>query len=218
MTVRYLSFFIAIMCAVPMLAFAYGPTFVETPRQNEVMPLREPKIAKDFYGRLEGYPHMYEFATKEPIRLAVGISVPDNESSRDNVSGIVLFVNKNGSVREVARLRAREASWESYYEIWGGDSYRKGGSFETNLEPGTYRIEVSTPDNIGTYVLHVGTEKAFPLFNYFSYLGKVAEVKMFFGKSPIRIVESPLVYGPVLISAFALMAFFIRQRRKAGVQ
>lgn len=218
MKVRYFSFFIAIVCAMPVLAFAYGPTFVETPRQNEVMPLREPKIAKDFYGKLEGYPHMYEFATKEPIRLSVGISVPDIESSRDNVSGIVLFVNKNGSVREISRLRAREASWEPYFEIWGGDSYRQGGSFETNLEPGTYRIEVSTPENIGTYVLHVGTEKAFPLFSYFSYLGKVAEVKAFFGKSPIRIVESPLVYGPVLITLLALAAFFVRKRRTGGVQ
>jgi hypothetical protein len=207
---------LAFVC--PGIASAYDPRVIETPSQNEVMPLEGPTVAQEIHGNLEGYPHMFEFATKEPMKLKVAVAVPDIASARDNVSVIVLFVNRNGSVKEVARLRAREAAWGRYLEPWGGNAYRAGGSFEGDIEPGTYRIEVSTPDNIGKYALSVGTERRFFLFRYPSLLGQTAEIKAFFGKSSVRMVESPLVYGPLLIAIAGAALYYYRRRTGRGVQ
>lgn len=196
---------------------AHSPVIIQTPSQNEVLPLYAPEISQALYGNLEGYPHMYEFMTPEKMDLFVEVLVPDIELARNNVSGIILRVNDNGSVKEVARLRAKEASWESFFEPFGGDSYRRGSSYRGEIEPGLYRVEVSTADNVGKYVLGVGTIEDFSIGDYFRLVGKIAEVKVFMGKSAFRVVESPFVYGPILLLFFlgGGVVWFARRRRRA---
>ncbi len=212
-----------VVCGTVFLCFsvfsqaeAHNPTIIETPAQNEVLPLHTPEISQALYGNLEGHPHMYEFMTSEKMTLFVEVLVPDTELARNNVSGVILRVNDNGSVKDVARLRAREASWESFFESFGGDSYRRGSSYRGEIEPGLYRVEVSTADNIGKYVLVVGTVEEFSLGEYFSLIGKIADVKVFMGKSSFRVIESPLVYGPLLILfVVGVGVWFVRRRRRS---
>lgn len=200
---------------IPVIAGAHNPKIIETPTQHETLPLNDPAISQALYGTLEKYPHMFEFAVSQPVDFFAEILVPDLESLQNNVSGILLRVNLNGSVSEVARLRAREASWESFYEPFGGDHYRRGSSYRGVLDPGLYRIEVSTPDNIGKYVLAVGTEEDFSGTSYWELLRTLVRVKVFFEKSPLRIVESPFVYGPLLgLGTLSGAGWWIFRRRR----
>ncbi len=206
---------ICFVCLFPVSSYAHAPVMVATPAQNDIIPLEEPDLSKAFYGDMQNYPQMYEFRTTDTIHLHVEVLVPDIHSAQNNVSGIILRVRSDGGVKEVARLRAPEASWKSFFEPWGGDSYRRGQSYDGDIEPGLYRIEVSTPDDIGKYVLVVGQKESFSIFNYFPLIGKISDVKVFFGKSRLLVIESPLVYVPVL--AFGLLGGLWWYRRRSRV-
>ena len=128
-----------------------------------------------------------------------------------NVSGIIIKLPESGGrVTEVSALNGKDASWESDYEPFGGDSYLQGPQFEGELEAGTYHIEVHTPDNQEQYVLVVGRREEMTI-GYAELFKRRMEVKRFFGKSPFLMVESPFVYVPA--SLVVALGFGIRHRR-----
>jgi hypothetical protein len=168
---------------------------------------------------LQGFPHTYEFTVTEKTPLFVEVLVPDIKSSTNNVSSIIVReADRGGRVTEVARLHAKDATWESFYEPFGGDSYRRGAQFEADIEPGKYRVEVHTPDNVEKYVLVVGKREEFSGLGYFALLGRIAEVKTFFEKPRISIVQSPLVYVPLIIIALVAGGVWYWRRRRDGVE
>ncbi len=211
----FLTFFV-----MPVSVSAHVPVIVTQDSLHDIKQVSAPEASQAFYGSLSGFPHTYEIRTKEPFTLHVEVLIPDIESADTIVSGIIIKETGNrGRVEEVARLLARDASWETFYEPWGGDRYRRGGSFEREVEPGVYRIEVSTPDNLSPYVLVIGKEEGILDVGYFETLRRLIEVKHFYGKSAFRIVESPLVYVPLLIIALAIGLFFaIRRWKKKRLQ
>jgi len=186
---------------------------IETSSQHEVILFDNPEERTVRYGELVGYPHMYEFSTRKEMTLSLSVAVPDNEEVQNIMSVIILSVQKDGSVVEVARLRAREASWESFYEPLGGDTYRRGGSFSASIQPGLYRVEVSTPDNAGSYVLFSGTESVSERKGYFASLQAVYALKVALGKSGFTLIGSPLIYVPGLLSVLVVgMLWYVRSR------
>ncbi len=214
-----LTIVVAIFSISASNAEAHNPILIETPDQSDVLLLETPTISQAMYGELVGFPHMYEFYTKEPMRLFVEVLVPDTGSERGSMSGIILRAVERGRVQEVARLRAVDATWESFYEPYGGDRYLRGDSFDADIEPGLYRIEVSTPENFGKYVLAVGTIEKFSFGDYFALVKKIAAVKVFLGKSSLRAVESPFVYVPlVFFGGIIGLWWYRRKRRKSAVQ
>lgn len=207
MRIIFLSIFL--LLATPVQAFVSEAIMQES--LLDITTIEDPVRAQTFYGDLVDFPHTYQIVSTKPFHLFVQIKVPDIESSTDNLFGIIIKepVGK-GRVQEVARLKGSGTAWESSFEWWGFDSYRNGPSFEQDLGPGTYRIEVSTPDNRDKYVLSVGTQSEVS-FNYFDMVRRAMDVKVFFGKSRLRVVESPLVFVPVLgIGGF--VAFWYRRR------
>lgn len=199
-------------------ALAYVPEVVVQESLLDVVTISDTNLAQTFYGALIDFPHTYQIVAKEPFHLFVQISVPDIESSTNNLSGIIIKENEGkGRVLEITRMYAKDGTWESVREWWSGDSYRTGPSFEQDLGPGTYRIEVNTPDNREKYILNIGTEKELAL-GYFKTLERVIEVKKFFEKSPLRVVESPLVFFPVLLIASVSIVIWYRRRKRIHVQ
>jgi hypothetical protein len=67
--------------------------------------------------------------------------------------------NQNAGVAEVGRLKANEIVWEKTRDSVLGLSFLKSKAFESEIGPGIYRIEVSTPDNVGKYMLTIGEER-----------------------------------------------------------
>ncbi len=192
---------ILLFFAVITIVSAHVPYIVTQESLRDIKAIEEPEISRAFYGAMTGFPHTYEIRATEPFHLYAQILVPDIESSVNNVSGIIIKeTTPGGRVMEVTRFLAKDAVWESQYEPWGGDSYRVGGTFEKDVDAGVYRIEVSTPDNIEKYVLVVGKTEDFGEIGYFETIGRIAEVKAFFGKPKILVIQSPFVYVPLLIA------------------
>lgn len=202
-----IRFFLAclLFLCVFEVSHAYVPVVVEPGLQSDMYRIDDPVRIHYHYGMLQNFPHTYEVVIPEPLILSVSVMVPDMEGALNTVNGIIVKrEGRQGSVREVARLLAADASWESFYEPWGGDSYRRGTSFAQEMEPGTYRIEVSTPDNTSPYVLVVGTETGRGDVSYFEMLRRVKAVKEFYGRSPLTVVLSPYVYLPLLMLFFVV--------------
>ncbi len=76
-----------------------------------------------------------------------------------------------------------------------GLSFLRSQKFEAKIGMGVYRVEVSTPDNIGSYLLTVGEEHASP--GYFATLADIYMIQRFFGKSPLALFRSSYVYYPI---------------------
>lgn len=217
-TLGYLSILSAAFFFSSSQASAHVPVLVDIREQSDAVSVEDPTLSQAFYGELDGFPHTYEISTSEPFMLYAEILVPDIPSSENIFSGIIIKVpEEGGRVTEVSRLSAKDAEWEAKFEPFGGDTYRHGPSFEGEVEAGTYRIEVHTPDNIGKYVLVVGKREESTL-GYFELLGRLIEVKRFFEKTPLLLVQSPFVYVP--IGVFVLLlggVMYLRKRRQRPV-
>jgi hypothetical protein len=77
-------------------------------------------------------------------------------------------------------------------------------------------VEIHTPDNIEKYVLVIGSREEREL-GYFELLGRIVEVKTFFGKSKVAILQSPIAYIPFLIALVTILVLMyvwrFRRRR-----
>lgn len=206
------SFF---LLSVPT-TYAHIPVLIEQSSLHDITPIETPDISHAFYGTLNGFPHTYEIVSREPFTLFAEVLMPDIGGIEKKVSGIIIReVGESGRVAEVSRLLAKDASWESFYEPFGGDRYVRGTSYEGNLEAGVYRIEVSTPDNNQKYVLVVGKKEEMAGVGYFELVGRIADVKAFFGKSRLLVIQSPFVYVPLILLMIGVAAVYYRRVRAA---
>lgn len=205
--------FLAVLA--PQEANAHQARFVEA-SQHDITTISDTDLSQAFYGKLDDFPHLFEFTLTEPQALFAEILIPDSEGAQNDVSGIILKIEERG-VTEIKRLNAKEAAWESFYEFAGGDSYKRGPSFYDSLEAGTYQIEISTPVNLSKYVLVVGKREEFVWTNYFGTVRDIARIKSFFEKPKVAILQSPFVYVPLLLLAIA-GCFAYRRYRVASIK
>jgi hypothetical protein len=198
--------------ALPAVAFV--PNLITQKTLNDIVVISTPELSQAFYGQMENFPHTYEIHSDIPFTLYTHILVPDITSSKNIVSGIIIKEPvRSGRVTEIARLEAKDAAWTKWFEWRGGDSYREGAVFEKELEAGTYRIEVHTPDNLEKYVLVVGKREEMSI-GYFELIRRLMGVKRFFEKSPVLIIMSPYVYAPLLGIGVVGGVLWYRQRRQ----
>ena len=206
---RIILLSIFLLLATP--AHAAMPEVIIQESLSDITSIKDPTRAQTFYGNLVDFPHTYQIVATKPFHLFVQIKVPDIDSSTNNLFGIIIKEpTGKGRVEEIVRLKGQEASWESSFDWWSMDSYRMGPIFDQDLGPGTYRIEVSTPDNREKYVLAVGTQNELS-FDYFEAIRRLMEEKVFFEKSRFRIVESPLVFVP-LFGVGGMVILWYRRR------
>lgn len=211
----FLAFVIFFSCAFS--AEAHVPVLITQDSPFDITTIEDPELSQAFYGTMNGFPHTYEIVTTKPFHLFTQVLAPDIEGGATTISGIVIKLPESGGrVTEISALNSKDAKWESEYEPFGGDSYLQGPQFEGDLEAGTYHIEVHTPDNQAKYVLVVGKREEMTI-GYVELYNRLKEVKQFFGKSPIMIVESPFVYIPVVLIfalGFGVWRFLIRKKKR----
>ena len=198
------------LCVLPSFASAHTLRFVDVGQHDKTI-IETPEVSQAFYGELKNFPHLFEIVATSSLPLYVHILVPDIESGKTNVSGIVLRVLNRG-VEEVIRMNAKDSTWERMHEWFVGDTYREGPEFEKELTAGTYQIEVSSPDNLGKYVLVVGTEEEFSILNYFGTVRDVYTIKVFFEKPFFAVLQSPLVAIP--ISMLVILGWVLYKKYK----
>jgi hypothetical protein len=94
-------------------------------------------------------------------------------------------------------LRQNEAvaQWKKVQDSVLGINFLEGTTIQKNVSPGTYRVEVSTPDNKGAYMLVVGEE---PQSNgFFKALGQIYTTQRHFGYTPLHLLFSSYIYYPL---------------------
>lgn len=195
-------------------AHAYTPEVVTQATLHDITEIQNPESEHVFFGELNNIPNTYEIKASEPFLLHIEIRVPDIETSKNIISGIVIKDQKKGRVEEVTRLLAKDASWVSRYDMRIGESYREGPVFEKQLDPGIYRIEMHTPDNLEKYIFVIGN-KNIDSPGYFELLGRIADVKRFYGKSAFWSITSSYVYIPLVIVGLmgGVLWFWYRRKR-----
>ncbi len=157
-----------------------------------------PSQARYFYGDLDGFPHTYAFTLDKTEIVFVQIQLPDLEDIQNNRGVIVVKKVEHAGVEEVTRLQPKEATWETYYDYWGGDRYREGVEFSQELSAGDYLVEVSTPINEGKYVLSVGNQSSWSIRTFAHNFLVMHQVKSFFEK-PIIFVLLSVYYWPIVL-------------------
>lgn len=196
----------------PALVFAHTPVLSEFANYDDFKEIDDVITSQAFYGELSGFPHTYTFNIPAEQELSIEIMVPDIKETEDKINGLLLRFNEKKRVEEVARLNYRDASWESFYEVFGGDSYRSGPTFKGVVKPGKYLLEVNSPTNHGKYVLVIGEEENIEATGIFSTLGKIYQVKRFYGKPPIAVLQSPFYAVPFAV--IVLIGIFVWYRRR----
>lgn len=198
---------------LPALADAHRPIVMTPEGVADVRVVSEPEISRAFYGELDNFPHTFEIRATSSFHLYVQVLEPDKDEAKNDHTGIIIRERDDGrGVEEVARLRPAEASWESFYEFFGGDSYLEGPKFDAEVGPGVYRVEVSTPVNDGKYVLAIGKTEDFSGMGYFGILKGIYSAKQMMGRSPLTMLYSPFVFVPILVLFIAFVAY--RQYKK----
>jgi hypothetical protein len=193
--------------AVP--TFAFSPEITEVVRPYEVVTIDEQAVrTQDYLGELSGFPVMYEVTSDESFTLQARVQQRYNSALEPIAFSLIAIKQdeRGGGVTEVERLRSGTSDWQRVKDSQLGFSLWEGIALSADVEPGTYRIEVSTPENEGKYLLSFGTEDADD--GYFQSLAGVRRTQQFFGFSFFKLLSSSYVYYPLGV----LFVLFIIQR------
>jgi len=189
--------------------FAFSPEITEVTRPYEVITIDEQAVrTQDYLGELTGFPVMYEVTSDEPFTLHAQV----RQRYRSGLEPIAFSLiaikqdDRGGGVTEVARLRPDSSDWRRAKDSKLGFSLWEAPVLSAAVAPGTYRIEVSTPENLGKYLLSFGDEDAAD--GYFASLTGVKRTQEFFGFSFFRLLSSSYVYYPLGV----IFVLFVIQR------
>ena len=215
-----MKFYLAVLLTVPFFiffapivsAFEAVPVSPRIPYEAITIDARI-AMMRSYLGELTGDPHMYEFTIGESQTIALKIKQRDGELLPLSVIIVKARDNDRG-VREIGRVSGQAStSWQSVYDGVLGIPLIEGGAFTADLEAGVYRVEVSTPENIGKYLLAIGTEDSES--SYFASVAAVYRTQHFFDYSPFRILRSSYIYYPIGIMLLLTLIFFTwRYRQK----
>ena len=204
-----------ILFLFPVQLFAYVPTFINPQTVNDRPTVTQEGVLYSFFGELRSFPHAFEIPLAKQSRVFIQIAVPDTAEAAQDKSLIIVKREKRG-VSEVARIPFQDMQWTPIRDRSTGDTYLLGGSFEQQLEPGVYIVEVSTIENTGKYVLLVekGVQSGVqPRRGYLRTLADTYAVKRFFNKSPVAVLQSPFYYIPVLLFLFGLVGHLFYRKK-----
>lgn len=187
--------------------FAFNPILSEVAKPYDIISIESsPNIKQEYLGELKNYPIMYEMSSKEPFTIKAKVyQLFENKTEPTPFSLIAIRKNdRGGGVTEVGRHNPARADWTVVEDKVLGMTFWQGPDFSYEVEAGTYRIEISTPDNIGQYMIVFGEDEQ--SVGYFEMLSNIRMTQKFFGKSVFSMVVSSYVYyslGIVLL-LFAL--------------
>lgn len=192
---------------------AYNPTINLTTVPFDVVTIdSDIETKSEYLGRLTGYPQMYEFILASDATLTLELTQLPSE---DPIPFSLIAVKENtnnGGVTEVGRLQAKDISWILVKDKVLGMQLLRSQVFSVDITSGIYRVEVSTPDNFGPYLLTVGEKPFNP--GYFKTLADVRTIQGFFELSSLSLFKSSYVSYPLGIIIMLVLFFVTWKRRK----
>lgn len=207
---RIVSFCIGVLM-LPLCVLAYTSVIAKPENAKVVLPILQSQTPQEFFGRLDGFPHTFEFEVQQSHPFKAQIFVPDIAVQKNDISIIIIKEERRG-VSEVGRTLVKNESWSQSHDRLLVETFKNGGKLESQLEPGVYRLEVSSPNNNGKYRLVLGTEKISR--GYLEHLKVLFEVKSFLDNSKFTTLLSPLIYIPLGILLLCVGVYMYRRRKK----
>lgn len=216
MNTKTFSSILLAVFVVPALSLAYEPMLNTTtiPYEPQVIDSAINNQTQHL-GLLVGDPHMYEFTIGVDTTLTLRVSQLAGDTPIPFSLIAVRENTQNAGVVEVGRLRAKDITWEEERDGALGLTLAHSPAFEAEIGPGVYRVEVSTPENLGAYMLTVGSIPT-PT-GYFETLADVRTIQKFFGVSIFGMLLSSYVLYPLGILVL-LALFYYTWRNRARLQ
>ena len=184
------------------------------PRATNSIGVTDPTISKAYYAELKGEPDTYHIASDAPFPLYLNVLVPAISGVTEDYS---LTIVKDGQPWAVVVPGA--AAWTVFDEPFGGDRYLMGPEYRQGVPSGRYDVVVSSPDNLGKYVLAVGEVESFSMFEVLRTMTTMVVVKHYFGKPAIAVLESPFISAPLVVVLLTIVAvtwlILLRRRRRS---
>ncbi len=197
--------FLALLLVLPLSLSAQELIIVE----NAETRVSNPQVYRAYYGELTGSPHVFTFnVPSDGYTVKAVVLAPDTEDvSTDIVAEMISDKNPGESF---ARVDGGMIEWQRFFDTSGRDSYLAGPVLENTVTTGSYRIQVSSPDNQGAYVLVFEGEDGFLLGQVISRFGALPTIKSeFFGKSALEAYTTPLLLWPVVTTLLLLASVII---------
>lgn len=199
------------------MALAYNPLPVEPAEPYAIIPVEgDPYVEHHYLGTLTGYPEMYELTTDVALTLKVSLF---QRSGRHAVPFGMIVVQQNsddGGVTEIARSNQPLDTWKKDYRPTLGMTLLQTDTIEQELTPGTYRIEVSTPDNTGEYMLQIGDEAVSR--GFFRKLADVRAIQKNFDYTILHVLFSSYLYLPLALCAAVYGYYGVRKYKREHAQ
>lgn len=192
---------------LPLYVGAFAPEVVDLGQPYQVIPVDvSDEQPADYLGSLQGYPEMYEMTVEATTTLRVELAQRFGAAPVPFALIAVEALGRDQGVKEVARLRPVAEDWTPFKSSALGFTLLEAPVLEATVGAGTYRVEVSTPDNAGRYLLTINTDSTEDTSGYFTTLGGIYTTQQHFGYSFFRMLMSSYVYYPlgILLLAFVL--------------
>jgi hypothetical protein len=175
----------------------------------------DPYVQREYLGNLADFPDMYEITSAAAFTLTAQIR---QRATKEPIPFALILVKQNeddGGVTEIVRFNQESVSWQPVKRSPLGFGLMQSEVLQQAVEPGTYRIEISTPDNQGDYMLVIGDEETSS--GYFESLADINLTQKHFGYSPFRLFLSSYVYYPLGIIVILFGMFKTWQWRKKAI-
>ena len=163
---------------------AHQPIIV--PPATNSIDVTDPTISKAYYAELKGQPDTYHIASDASFPLYLNVLVPAISGVTEDYT---LTIVKDGQPWAV--LAPGSEAWKVFDEPFGGNRYLRGPQYRQGVPSGRYAVVVSSPDNVGKYVLSVGEVEV----RSTSTPMTMAALKQYFKEPAIAVLESPLGYS-----------------------
>ncbi len=177
-------FFLVFLLILATPTSAHNPRLVFDQESSLDKPflITQPDISQAFYGQLRGANDYYQVNLNSDQAFYFQILVPDVPNIQKNISAELINLNTQ---ELITTLKPEEATWNNFYEPFGGDNYWQGPEATINLLAGNYLIKVFNPNNDGKYVLVVGQKESFPLSEIIRTTRDLPVLKIYFDRSPL---------------------------------
>lgn len=203
------------LVCLPLAAQAYDTKALAPASPFDIVTVDEVTKSQWLVGELDDFPHTIEFTFTKPTRLDVQVMVPKGTPPELRTSLIVIKEEARG-VSEVMRRTAQSEEWTAYTDPTSGLEFERSSRFDSELNPGVYRLEVNNPVNQGQYVLQLGYEDTSG--GYFTTVANIAELRNLLGYSTVGMIGNRYIFVPlmVLIAGAGGVWWYRRRKTAAG--
>ena len=178
-------------------SLAYQAVVVTPSEPYEVFEIDNSLTTETWYlGQLDSYPQMYGLSLLRDTVVNLSLRILDDvdmEIMRPNL----LLVKRTmpQGVEEIIRMDFDSEKWKLEKDSQSNLAYYAPDVLELNLTAGEYKVEITTANNEGKYMLVLWSDEQKESFAArWETVGKLYD---FYGVSRVRILGTSLVYFPL---------------------